>query len=352
VRLAEIAAALGLALEGDGGLEIEGLGGLDDAGPRDLSFAAGARYRRAFERSRAGAYLLPPGFDAAGRACLRTPRPYADFARAIDLFAPPPPPAEIGVHATAVVAPDARLGRDVSVRAFAVIGAGASVGDRTVLHPHVTLYPGVSIGADCVIHSGAHLREGTRLGDRAVVQNGAVLGSDGFGHVVGADGRRVTLPHRCPVEAGDDVEIGANCAIDASHHGQGKDEAGVTRTRLGDGVKIDNLVQVGHGCAVGEGSTLCAQVGLGGSTTVGRNTLFAGQSASAGHVRIGDGALVGARAAVHDDLEGGAQVLGVPALDRRVWARFVASRARLPGLLRRVRAIERRLGIGSEEGSD
>jgi UDP-3-O-[3-hydroxymyristoyl] glucosamine N-acyltransferase len=352
VKLRQIAQALGLELEGDPELELRGVGGLEDAVGGELSFATGPRYRAAFAASRASAFLLPPDFESLGRPCLRSLAPYADFARAIDLLLPPLAHPEPAVHPSAVVAADAVLGADVSVGPFAVIGAGSRIGDRSVIHPHVTLYAGCEIGADCVIHAGAQLREGTRLGDRVVVQNGVVLGSDGFGFAHRADGSRFRVPHRSPVEIADDAEIGANSTIDASHPGQRRFGHEVTRTRVGRGVKIDNLVQVGHGCALGEGSTICAQVGLAGSTELGRHVLFAGQSASAGHVRIGDGALIGGRAGVASDVEPGAQLLGAPAMERRAWGRFIASRKRIPELFRRVRALEQRLGLRREQSDD
>jgi UDP-3-O-[3-hydroxymyristoyl] glucosamine N-acyltransferase len=352
MRLAEVAALLGLALEGDGRAEITGLAGLADAGPSDLSFAVGEAFRRDFDASRGGAFLLPPGFDARGRTCLRTPNPYGDFARAVDLFYPPRASLAPGVHASAVIAPDAEIGPGVAIGAFVAVGPRVRVGARTAIHPHVTLYADVVIGADCVIHSGAALREGVRLGDRVTVKNGAVIGAEGFGHVVIAGRGRVTIAHPCPVEIGAGSEIGANTAIDASHPGQGRRGHPETRTRIGAGVKIDNLVQVGHGAVIGDNSTLCAQVGLAGSTTVGRNVTFGGQAASAGHVEVGDGALVGARAAVAADLEPGAQVLGSPAMERRAWGRFIASRKRIPELFARVRRLEQRLGLRAPDEED
>jgi UDP-3-O-[3-hydroxymyristoyl] glucosamine N-acyltransferase len=349
VKLGELAARLGLALEGDPALEIRGVASLDDAGPGELSFAMGPRYASAFAGSRAGAFLLPPDFEARGRSCLRSLAPYADFARAIELLMPSRHRPQAGVHATAVVAPDAVLGRDVSIGAYAVVGPRCRLGDRSVIHPHVTLYSEVWLGADCVIHSGAHLREGTRLGDRVVVQNGAVIGSDGFGHAFDASGRRVAVPHRSPVEIGDDCEIGANTTIDASHPAQPRRGAPATRTYLGPGVKVDNLVQIAHGCSIGAGSTLSAQVGLAGSTVVGRNVTLGGQAGVAGHLEIGSGALVGGKTGVVSDVEPGAAVLGYPQVGRRQWGRIVAVWKRLPELWRRVRRIEEKLGIEAGE---
>jgi UDP-3-O-[3-hydroxymyristoyl] glucosamine N-acyltransferase len=349
VTLGELARALGLPLEGDAATILDGLAGLDDAGPSELSFVTGPRYAKAFAASRGGAFLLPPGFDARGRPCLRSPNPYADFARAIELFLPRAPLLEPGVHRLAAVAPDAALGAGVAVGAFAVVGARARIGARTQIHPHVTLYPDVTIGEDCVIHSGAHIREGSVLGNRVVVKSGAVIGSEGFGHVLVAGRGRVIIPHRCPVEIGDDAEVGANATIDASHPGQARHGHAQTRTWIGAGVKIDNLVQVGHGCAVGENSTLCAQTGIAGSTRIGRGVTFAGQSAAAGHLEVGDGALITGQAAATGDVPPGAQMSGTPMLERRAWGRYSVLRRHIPRLFARVRRIEQQLGLGDDD---
>lgn len=348
MKLAELASALALPFEGDGALQLDGLAGLEDAGPRDLAFAGGARYRAAFAASRAGAFILPPDFESLGRACLRSRAPYADFAHAVDVLLPRPAPAP-GVHATAVVAPDAVLGAGVSVGAYAVIGAGARLGARVRVHPHATVYPGVEIGDDSEIHSGVHLRERVRLGKRVVVQNGAVVGAPGFGFATRADGVRIRVPHVSSVEIGDDCEIGANTTIDASHPGHPRRGFAETRTRLGVDVKVDNQVQIAHGCEIGDHSTVCAAVSLAGSTVVGKHVFLAGRAMSSGHLSIGDGAMLGGNTAATTDVEPRAQMLGVPAIERRLWTRVVTSWKRLPELLQRVRRIEQRLGIEREE---
>jgi UDP-3-O-[3-hydroxymyristoyl] glucosamine N-acyltransferase len=348
VKLAELAAALGLVFEGDGALVLEGLASLEDAGPSELAFVTGPKYRAAFAASRGGAFLLPPGFESLGRACLRSRAPYADFARAIDLLVPRAAP-ELGVHRTAVVAKDAELGAGVSVGAYSVIGAGARLGARVRVHPHVTIYPGVEIGDDGEIHSGARLREGVRLGKRVLVQNGAVIGAPGFGFATRADGVRIRVPHVCPVEIGDDCEIGANTTIDASHPGHAKRGHAEVRTRLGVDVKVDNQVQIAHGVEIGEHSTVCAQTGIAGSTIVGKYVFLAGRAASAGHLTIGDRAVLGAQAAAANDIAPGEQVLGYPAMERRLWTRVIVASKRLPELIKRVRRIEKRLGMEREE---
>ncbi len=348
LRLAELADALGLEFEGDPNLELSALASLDDATPADLSFVTGERYRRGFDASKGGAFLALPDFDTGGRPCLRSPLPYRDFARAVELFHPSRRLAP-GIHATAVVADDAVLGTDVSIGPYAVIGAAARVGDRTVIHAHATLYPDVVVGAECEIHSGAHLRAGVRLGDRVDVQSGAVIGSEGFGFVFAADGRRVRVPHRCPVEIGDDSYIGANTTIDASHPGHSRHGHAETRTRIGRNVMIDNQVQVGHGVCLEDGVTLCAQVGLSGSTTVGRGVYMAGRASTAGHLRIGEGSLVGGNTGLIGDLDPGSQVVGYVAMERRRFFRSWSLFTRLPELARRLRRAEKKLGIDEKE---
>ena len=347
MKLGELAAALALPFEGDPGLALTGLASLEDAGPADLAFVTGPKYRAAFAASRAGAVILPLDFESLGRACLRSRAPYADFARAIDLLAPRPVPAA-GVHPTAVVAPDAVLGAGVSIGAYSVIGAGAKLGARVRVYPHVTVYPGVEIGEDSEIHSGARLREGSVLGKRVVVQNGAVIGSPGFGFATRADGVRIRVPHVCPVELGDDCEVGANTTIDASHPGHPKRGHAAVRTRLGVDVKVDNQVQIAHGVEIGEHTTVCAQTGLAGSTIVGKFVFLAGRAASAGHLTIGDRAVLGAQAAAASDIEAGMQVLGYPAIERRLWNKVIVASKRLPELIQRVRRIERKLGTAPE----
>jgi UDP-3-O-[3-hydroxymyristoyl] glucosamine N-acyltransferase len=343
VRLAELAAALGLPFEGDASLVIEGVAGLEGAGARDLSFVTGERYRKQLRASRAAAVLAPIGFELDGRACLRSPQPYADFARAILLLHPRPTPGP-GIHPTAVIAPDAELGAGVSIGAYSVIGARARIGARTILHPHVIVYPEVSIGADCELHAGACLRERVRIGDRVVIQNGAVIGGEGFGFAFRVDGSRVRIPHTLGVEIGDDCEIDANATIDGSHPGHA-DGSGRAGTRLGRAVKVDSGVQIGHGSSVGDNATLCAHAALAGSTRVGAGVFMGGMSASAGHNRIGDGSLVGGGAHVAGDVPPGSQLLGSPAIERRLFGRVVAAWKRLPELLHRVRRIEEKLGL-------
>jgi UDP-3-O-[3-hydroxymyristoyl] glucosamine N-acyltransferase len=334
MRLDALAERLGLALEGDGGLAVRAAAPLESAGPHDLSFVSSARWARALATSRAGAVIVPAGVDAGGRPALRSGRPRLDFARAVALLHPAErPPA--GVHPRAQVAPDARVHPEASIGANAVVGAGCAIGARSVLHANVTLYPRVEIGADCEIHAGCVLREDTHLGDRVILQPGVVLGGDGFGYELDEGGAWFKVPHVGRVVVEDDVEIGACTTVDRGSFGE---------TRLARGVKIDNLVQIAHNCRIGEGSIVVAQSGLAGSTVVGRRAVLMARVGAAGHLTIGDGAFVGVRAGLHKDVAPGARVWGTPQMEERTWHRAMAALARLPDALRRLRALEQRLG--------
>ena len=314
MKLAELAAALGCELRGDGEREVTGVAPIERAGPGDVTFLANPRYAAHLGTTRAAAVILAPGHETAA-SCLVTGNPYLAFARAVALLRPPVRPAP-GVDPSARVHPTAELGAGVHVGALAVVGAGARVGARTVVHPHVVLYDGVEVGEDCVLHSGVHVREGCRLGDRVVAQNGAVVGADGFGFARDGEGRYHKFPQVGIVVVEDDVEIGALTAIDRAALGE---------TRIGRGTKLDNLVQIGH------------------SVTVGENTVLAGQVGVAGHLTIGDGVIATAQSGIPGDVEKRAVVSGTPAIENRAWRKSSAVFARLPELQKRLRELERRV---------
>jgi UDP-3-O-[3-hydroxymyristoyl] glucosamine N-acyltransferase len=349
VKLSVVAERLGVVLEGDPHLEITGLAGLEDAGPEELSFISGSRYARVLERSRAGAVIAPPGLAVEARSCLRSSTPYSAFAQAVPLFFPSATePA--GIHPTALIAEDAELGEGVSVGPYVVIGACVRIGARTRLHAHAVLYGQATLGADCVVHARVVIHPRVSIGDRVVLHSGAVIGSEGFGFTLDSPSGAQRIPHRSGVEIADDVEIGANTTIDAAHPGHPRLGRPTPATRLGRGVKIDNQVQVGHGCVIGDATMICAQVGLAGCTVIGRDVYIAGQSGTKGHVTIADGGRIGGATSITADVEPGAWILGVvPGVERRAWARIVASWKRLPELLRRVRTLEERARERDEE---
>jgi UDP-3-O-[3-hydroxymyristoyl] glucosamine N-acyltransferase len=196
------------------------------------------------------------------------------------------------------------------------------------------LYDGVEIGEDCVLHSAVQVRERCRLGNRVVVQNGAVIGADGFGFARDENGRYHKFPQVGIVVVEDDVEIGAQSAIDRAALGE---------TRVGRGSKLDNLVQVGHSVTIGEDSVLAGQVGIAGSTRIGKRVTLAGQVGVAGHLEIGDGATATAQTGIPSSVEAGALVSGYPAIENRAWLKSSAVFAKLPELARRLRELERQV---------
>jgi UDP-3-O-[3-hydroxymyristoyl] glucosamine N-acyltransferase len=333
MQLRELAERLGCRLEGDGGLEIRRVAGLEQAREGDVSFFANPRYAPALRRTRASAVIIGEGSAVAPCAMLRTEHPSLAFANAVSMFVPPASPPS-GIDGLSAVAPGAMLGRDVSIGPFSSVGRGASIGDRTIIYPNVFIGEEAVIGADCIIHSHAAIRERVVLGSRVVVQNGAVIGADGYGFVRRPDGTHQKIPQVASVIIEDDVEIGANTAIDRPAIGE---------TRIRAGAKIDNLVQIGHGVTVGRNTLLAAQVGIAGSTTIGDNVTLAGQVGVAGHVTVGAGVSAVGQSGITNSVPDGAFVSGYPAIENREWLKSSAIFRRLPELRRKMAELEQRV---------
>lgn len=346
VRLGDLASLLGRKVEGDEGVLVSGVASLEEARAGDLSFVRSARFEAQARESRASALILPEGLDPGGHPAIRSPSPGLDFARAARRLAPEPRVVP-GVDSGARVETDTAIDPSAHVAAGAFVGSGCRVGARTEIHPNAVLYPGVVVGEDCRIGAGVVLGERSRLGSRVVLHPGVVVGADGFGFVKNEQGHFEKLPQLGEVVIDDDVEIGANATIDRGSLGP---------TRIRRGAKIDNMVHIAHNCDVGEDVIIAAQTGLGGSTRIERGAMLMGQVGSTGHLRVGEGAFVGTRAGLHRDVPDGARVWGSPQMDERAWHRSVAALARLPGLLGRLRAVEKRLGLrrrdASKDGED
>ena len=333
MKLNELAQKLGLPLRGDGDIEIASPAPIEMAGAGTITFATGPKYAAMLRASAAAAAIVPAEMvEAAPGGALISDNPAFDFARALEIFFPPYRPAA-GIHPTACIAATARVGANAHVGAYAVIGEGVTIGRDAVIHPHVTIYAKVRIGEDFTCHSQVSIREGVAIGDRVTILNGAVIGADGFGFVEHR-GTLLKVPQVGTVVIEDDVEIGANTTVDRATMGA---------TTIRRGVKLDNLIQVGHNCDVGEYSRMAAQSGLAGSVTLGSWCQFGGQSGCADHAKIGDRTRVIAQAGIHNDLPADALVGGAPAIDLKVFRRMVAVEPRLPELARRLRAIEKRI---------
>jgi UDP-3-O-[3-hydroxymyristoyl] glucosamine N-acyltransferase len=326
MKLAELARVLDATCHGDPEQEITGVEGIEKAGPGQLTFVANPKYTPYARTTKAGAVLVTEDFEPIAAPTLRTPNPYLAFALAIDVFHPPPQyPA--GIHPTAVIDPTATVGEDVHIGAYVVIGAGAVIGLGSTLLPHVVIYPKARLGKECFVHAHAVVRENCHLGDGVILQNGAVVGSDGFGFAKEESGTWRKITQSGAAVLGDQVEVQANSCID---------RASVGNTEIDRGVKIDNLVQVGHGSRVGENTLICAQVGLAGSSGVGKNVVLAGQVGVVGHSFIGDGVVVTAQSGVPGDVAPGSVISGSPAFEHRHWMRSVAAFRRLPELVKQI----------------
>jgi UDP-3-O-[3-hydroxymyristoyl] glucosamine N-acyltransferase len=335
LKLHEIAQRLDCRLAGDGELEIVRVAGIQQAQPGDLTFVANARYLPQLASTRASAVILGGSNGAVTTPCavLHSDDPYSAFARAVSLFVPASaPPA--GIDPLALVAADAIVAPDASVGPFVTIGAGASIGARTIIYPNVVVGPGARVGDDCVIRSQVSIRERVVVGDRVTLHDGVVVGSDGFGFARQKDGSHLKIPQAAGVVIEDDVEIGANSTVDRPAVGE---------TRIGAGTKIDNLVHVAHGVAIGRRVLLAAQVGIAGSTTVEDDVMIAGQSGVTGHVRVGKGAIIGAKSAVLQSVDAGAFVTGHPAMPHSAWRKASMLFRRLPSFRKRIDAVEQRL---------
>jgi len=335
MKISELAERTGARVEGaTADIEIIGAAGLDEAGAGQVTFLANPRYTPRVNTTRAAAvYLSEDAQTDREIAILRVKDPYLAYTRALRIFHPE---AELEpfVHPSAVIDPTARVAKRVAIGACVVIGRNAFIGDDVRIHPNVTVYDDVTIGRGSIIHSGVAIRERTVIGERVVIHNNSVIGCDGFGYAKDEDKHWLKIPQAGRVVIEDDVEIGAATTID---------RASVGESRIGRGTKLDNLVQIGHSCTVGEDSLLCAQVGLAGSSHIGSRVILAGQAGVAGHLTIGDDVVLTAKSATSHDIPAGKIISGIPAFDNKDWLRSTAAFRRLGEIQRTVRELQRKL---------
>ena len=330
MNLSQIASALNARLEsGSPNTEITGLNGIEQAGPSEITFVANQKYAAAARHTRAAAVIVAEDFPDIPAATLRVEDAYLSFARALELFHQPLCYAA-GVHPSAVIHPTAKIGRDAHIGPYVVVDENVEIGARAVLLAHVVVYGDVKIGNNFFAHAHAVVRENCRIGNNVLLHNGVVIGSDGFGFAKTHDGHWHKIPQPAPVVIEDDVEIQANSCID---------RASVGETRIRRGVKVDNLVQVGHGSQVGEDALLCSQVGLGGSTEIGNRVILTGQVGVVGHCKIGEAAIVTPQSGVANDVPAGALVSGAPAVDHKLWLKYSVLLPKLPEMARALRTL-------------
>ncbi|HZI87600.1 MAG TPA: UDP-3-O-(3-hydroxymyristoyl)glucosamine N-acyltransferase, partial [Pyrinomonadaceae bacterium] len=298
-------------------------------------FLANPRYTPRLRSTKASAIYIGETveLDRDDIVGLRAQDPYLAYTRALRLFHPDPIVSP-SIHPTAVIDPTARIAKNVFVGACSVIGPGTEIQAGVQIYPNVTVYGGVTIGRDSVIHSGAIIRERSQIGERVVIHNNVVVGCDGFGYAKDEEKRWLKIPQTGRVVIEDDVEIGAGTTID---------RASVGESRIGRGSKIDNLVQIGHSCTIGDDTLLCAQVGLAGSSHIGDRVVLAGQAGVAGHLTIGNDAVLTAKSATSHDVPPGKVISGIPAFDNKDWLRSTAAFRRLGEMQRTIRELQQRI---------
>jgi len=331
IPLSQIATLVQGDVLGNSEAVICGAAPFEHAGERDITVAGNAKFLKKIDSCRAAAIIVPPNTEAAGHTLVQVQNPMVAFARVLQFFHPPVKPSE-GIHPRAEIGLDFKHGPGVSIGPMAVVGNRVAVGREVWLHPGVVIGDDVSIGDDVVIYPNVTVRDGTIIGSRVIIHSGTVIGSDGFGFA--PDGSMYhKLPHTGIVQIDDDVEIGANNAIDRGTFG---------KTHIGRGVKTDNLVHIAHNVAIGENTVLVAQVGISGSVTIGSNAILAGQAGIAGHLHIGDRATIGPQTGVGKPVPAGEIVSGgIPEMPHRLWLRVVRTFPKLPEINKRLSGLEK-----------
>jgi UDP-3-O-[3-hydroxymyristoyl] glucosamine N-acyltransferase len=328
-ELQELAQLVGGKLIGDPRLPITGVRPFEAAEEGDLTLAMEAKYRENLQATKASAVLIAPGPVQTAKSLIEVEQPKVAFAKLLNLFHQKPF-RSLGISPLAVTGRDCQIAGEVSIHPFVFIGDGAVIGARVTLFPGVFVGEGCIIGEDCVLYSNVSLQPGVRIGRRVILHSGTVIGADGFGYVF--DGTtQIKIPQTGTVVIGDDVEIGANSCVDRATFGA---------TEIGDGVKLDNHVHIGHNCRIGKNTVMVAQVGISGSVQIGSGCVFAGHSGVVDHVTIGNRVTVLAKSAVTRDLPDGQVVSGHPAIDHRNSLKIEALTRRLPELYERLKNRE------------
>lgn len=340
----EIARLLGAQLLGDDKILITGVAGLESASAGTIAFIENERMITEAFGGGAAAIIAPESLRAEletlqlntkrerkrAKPVVLTGNPRLAFAKLIEWMQPASSP-EIGIHPTAIIEADAIIGDHVTIREFCYVGHAARIDDGAVLYPHVYVGEGAHIGEECTLFPNVVCGHHVHLGKRVRVHAGSVIGGDGFGYVF--DGQKhFKVPQIGTVIIEDDVEIGCNVCIDRATMGA---------TFIGEGTKIDNLVQIAHNVQIGKNCILCGQVGLSGSVIIEDNVVMAGQAGLRDHVKIGKGAILGAKAGIMADVGPGEFVAGTPAVPNRDYMKINAVSRKLPDMARQLRRLEK-----------
>jgi len=331
--LKEIADFIGGELVGNGDTVITGVCGIKEAEDGEITFLANAKYLPFLDKTCASAVITSREIKTASKPVIRVDNPSLAFIKAVSLFSRVEAKHPTGVHPTAVLGKNVSLGRNAAIGAYTVIEDNVSIGDNDVIYGQCYIGRSCSIGADTLIYPQVSLREAVIVGSRVTIHNGTVIGSDGFGYLQ-IEGRHRKIPQLGTVEICDDVEIGANVAID---------RARFKKTVIGRGTKIDNLVHIAHNVIIGENSLIIAQAGISGSTVIGNGVTIAGQAGLVGHITIGDGAVLAAQAGVTKSVAANTVVSGYPAKPHETAIKVNACVQNLPRLYEQVKELEKKI---------
>ena len=357
-RLAEL---VGGRVQGDAATVIHGAGVLSEVAAGEITLIDHADRLKRLATTQATAVVLPEkiassftgdlngGADAPARlAAIIVTDAHAAFAKIVLHFRPARMAVPIGISPQAIVSSTARCGTGVNIHAGATIGDDCQIGENTTIYPGAHVLPGCSIGRNVTIGPGAVLYENTVVGDRTIIHGGAVVGAHGFGYTQ-VDGRHVLTAQLGYVRIGNDVEVGAGTTIDRGTYGA---------TTIGDGTKIDNLVQIAHNCRIGRHNLICAQVGIAGSTTTGDYVVMGGQAGIRDHVHIGSRARLSAMAGITNDVPDGAVLMGIPATPEReqkikqaAWAKLPEMRQEFKAMRRAIAELEKSIGSAPDDST-
>ena len=336
MQVQEIARLVGGEFVGDGEREITNISKIEDAAEGNVSFIANPKYLKYHDTTRASALLVALDFKTTrgDMAYIRVADPYAAFLQTLRAFAPVLERPEAGVHPTAVIGRDVTLGEGISVGAYVVVGDGSSIGNGSIIYPNTVLGTDVTLGQNCCVHANVSLYRGTRIGNNVMIHSGAVLGADGFGFVPNGESGWEKIPQIGIVVVEDNVEIGANCAIDRATLGE---------TRIARGVKLDNLIHIAHNVTVGENTVIAAQTGVSGSTRIGVGNLIAGQVGIVGHIETADGVIIEAQSGVSKSIRKAGRYFGHPVKEHSLALRQEGALRQLPDLLAEIREMRNRI---------
>lgn len=331
-----LADLVGGTVQGDDSLVITGINRIESAQEGELTFLSNPKYVKFLPLTHASCVIVQQSLasseGAEGRTLIVSDEAYRCFVLVMQRFFPPLRMERGLRHVAATIHPSATVHETASIGPGCVISEGCDIGDGAQLFANVVLYPGTRVGANTIVHAQVTCGPGTRIGDRCIIHPGAVIGADGFGFIENPDGSFEKIPQVGIVEIGNDVEIGSNTTID---------RAAVGKTKIGNGVKLDNLVHIAHGVTVGEHTAMAAQTGISGSARIGSRNRFGGQVGMVGHIETADGVIVEAQSGVSKPLTEAGAYLGSPVKEHRTALRMEAALRQLPKLLQEVRELQR-----------